>query len=489
MNFVWKERVYLYCAIIATGILWTVFKLLYPYPQVIFDSYNYVRAAAHNLSFNAWPIGYSKFLQLYNLFSHSANLLVCLQYIFLEFTCLVFFYTWRYLFRPGKFITWLLFILLFTNPLLIYCCNYIISDPLFIGISLLWLTQLLWIICRPRPYMILTHALLLGLAFTVRYNALYYPFIAAIAFLLSRQRPWLKVAGICLPLLLVGSFVAYTSYNVGKFTGRRQFSAFGSWKLANDAIYMYAHVRPEKGEQIPEKFRVLDSMVRAYLANPGQPIDMLHNDFTSGSYFMYALNSPLVIYMENRSQREWPFLNTKQYWEVAPLYQSYALYLIRKYPITFMRHFLLPNFLRYYSPPGEIFGSSAPFYLHEAYGGPELRKVLRLTTIETKPSYIQLSEKILYVYPSLMAIAHFGFLFGLLGFLFLGAYRTIGKPYDNCVLLAAALWCCDLAFSLLSAGIVLRYQIFVMVPELAFGLYFIEFVYRNIDRRLPLALN
>jgi len=490
MNFVWKHRLYLYSAVLATCILWPLFKVLYPYPQVIFDSYNYVRAAALNFSFNAWPIGYSKFLQLFNLFSHSANLLVGIQYVFLELTCLVFFFSWLFLFKPGKFITWLLFILLFTNPLLLYCCNYILSDPLFIGLSLLWITQLLWIICRPRPYMILTHALLLAVAFTIRYNALYYPFIAVLAFVLSRQQFWLKLMGAGLPLVLVGSFIFYTSYSVGKFTGTRQFSAFGSWKLANDAIYMYAHARPEKSEKVPEKFRVLDSMVRSYLANPAEPVDMLYDDFTSGSFFMYSLNSPLVLYMESRvGGREWPFLNTKQYWEIAPLYQAYGLFLIRKYPMTFARHFLLPNFFRYYSPPGEIFGSPVSFDLHEWYGGPELRKVLKLTTIETKLSSIELSATILNNFPSLMAIAHFGFIFGLLGFLILGGYRRIGRPYNYCVLLIAVLWCCDLAFSVLSAGIVLRYQIFVMVPELSFGSYFIEYVYRHFDKRPPLVIS
>lgn len=491
-SFVWRRRTnrgYLTSAIALTTVLWTLFKILYPYPNVIFDSYNYVRAAALNWNFNAWPIGYSKFLQLFAFFSHSANLLVCLQYVFLESACLVFFFSWLFLFRPGRLITLGLFVLLFANPLLLYCCNYIISDPLFISLSLLWINQLLWVICRPRLYMVFTHALLLGIAFTVRYNALYYPFIAMLAFMLSRRPLWYKAAGIIIPFVLVAAFTEYTRTQVKAFTGEKQFSAFGSWKLANDALYIYARVLPGQPEGMPEKFRELDSMVRQYFLHTQGPVDILYNDFTSGSFFMYALNTPLVTYMEKHYGGGWPFLNTKKYWIVAPLYQSYALFLIRKYPGAFTRYFLLPNFLRYYAPPGEIFGSRVPFQLNESYGGPYLRKMLNITTIETKDSSIDLSVKILTVYQPIIAIGHFGFLFGLISFLFLRGYRRIGNPYNYCLLLIAVLWCCDLAFSVLSAGIVLRYQIFVMVPEIAFGLYFIEFVYRVFDKRIPLSIS
>jgi len=491
-NFIWSSRanrIYLFSAVAISLLLWYGFKRLYPYPNVIFDSYNYARAAALNWSFNSWPIGYSKFLQLFALFSHSANLLVFLQYMWVEGACLVFFFTWLYLFRPGKWIARVMFVLLFLDPLLLYCCNYIISDPLFIGLSLLWISQLLWILCRPRPYMIISHALLLGLAFTVRYNALYYPFVAALAFILCRQRPWFKIAGMGVPAALIAGFIYYTSIQVGREMGQRQFSAFGSWKLANDALYVYAHVTPDSASSVPEQYRSLDRRVRTWYQQNQGPVDLLYQDFTSGSYFMFAINSPLVQYMDSLYGGGWPFLNTKKYWAVAPLYQSYGAYLIRKYPTAFIRYFLWPNFLRYYAPPGEIFGSTVPFSLEESYGGPYLRKIFTLATIETKPTSIELSIKILRVYPLVMALGHFGFLLGLVAFLLSGGYRKIGKPINYCVLLIAALWCCDLAFSVLSAGIVLRYQIFVMVPELAFGLYFIEYVYRNLDRRLPMAVS
>jgi hypothetical protein len=459
---------------------WSLFKMLYPYPNLIFDSYNYIKAAALDLSINSWPIGYSKFLQVFNLFSRSANLLVTFQYLFVELSCLFFFFTWLYLFKPGKLITNFLFILLFLNPLLLYCSNYILSDALFIGLSVLWITQLFWIICRPRPYMIFTHALLLALAFTIRYNALYYPIVAALAFALSRQGLWLKVAGISLPLALLTWFIIFTSGQAAKVTGERQFSAFGSWKLANDALYGYAHVIPGNNDPVPEKFRELDSTVRRYFRVTANKGDLLEIDYTSGSYFMFSLSSPLVMYMNNKYDDDWPFLNTKKWLTVAPLYQSYGAYLIKKYPAAFSQYFLWPNFIRYSLPQSEIFGSDIPFNWHESYGGVYVRKLFDLKTISIKESAVNLSTTILFMYPALFAIIHLGFIFGWLGFLFCRGFSKLKRPWSYCILLVAVLWCCDFGFSIVSAGIVLRYQIFMIIMETAFGLYLIEYAYKGL---------
>ena len=493
-RFIWRDRLnrrYLWAwGIISLG-LWLLFKLLYPYPNLVLDSYYYVKAAVLDLDTNAWPIGYSKFIRVFNLFSHSDNLLVGIQYLFLQLTCLVFFFTWLFLFRPAKLTGHLLFVLLFINPLFLYCSNYILSDPLFIGLSILWISQLLWVIYRPRPYMIITHALLLAAAFTVRYNALYYPIIGTLAFILSRQRIWLKLTGIFLPVALMAVFILYTSGKVADITGERQFSAFGGWKMANDALYMYAHFYMSKTAPVPEKFRTLDSMAKQYFVAYKDSGDLLKSDYTSGSFFMFAGESPLVQYMFHQVgiQWRWPFLNTKEWLSVGPFFQAYGIYLIREHPVAFARWFIWPNFLRYINPPGEVFGSKMPFHLIEPYGGEYIRRSLGLNAIVFTPSSIALSEDILYFYPKILAMIHLGFVIGLLGFAGCHGFRRIDKPYSNCLIMIVCLWCCDLGFSVLSAGVVLRYEIFIMVVEMVFGLYFIDYTYRNADQRSPIIIH
>jgi hypothetical protein len=462
-----------------------VFKYFYPYPNVIFDSYNYVRAADLHYNYNAWPIGYSKFLQLFSGLTHSAALLTTFQYLFLEISCLLFFFTWRMILQPGRMISNIFFALLFVNPLFIFCCNFIISDGLFIGISLLWITQLFFIICRPRPFMVITHALLLLVAFTIRYNALYYPVVAALAFLLSRERAWFKMAGIVLPMIFVGSFVLYTCHEVKKGTGQAQFSAFGSWKLANDVLYMYAHVPPEKIEDMPPRFRQLESEVQQYFHQSPEPVGLAaDDDFTSGSRYMYFLNSPLVMYMHRKYSGEFPiFLNTGAYWQVAPLYQDYALYLARKHPAAFGRWFLWPNLGRYVIPPEEIFNSEESFVLK--YSGPYFHDLFHLDTLYTPPHLVDLGVQLMERSAGIVRIGHLCFLPGIILFLACGGLRQMSCPSRLCLVLAAMLWACDFCFSLVSAAIVLRYQLFVMVLELGLGCYFMEYIYHFLDRRAP----
>jgi hypothetical protein len=482
------ERTYLLSAVLTTSAIWGAFKYFYPYPNVIFDSYYYVKAAALHWNYNAWPIGYSKFLDLFARLSSSSYLLVTFQYFLVEFSCLVFFFNWRAIFRPGKLVSTILFVLLFANPLLLFCCNFITSDALFIAVSLLWVTQLLYVIRRPMPYMAITHVLLLLMAFTIRYNALYYPLLGAVAFLISRSGTWFKVGGILTPLLLVGGFILFTRHEVAKGTGVAQFSAFGSWKLANDALYVYAHLPPDKPEDLPPRLRALDSDVRKYYDQFPEPTSLAaDDDFTSGSRYMYFLDAPLVTYMARTYPGEMPlFLNTRPYWQVAPLYQDYALYLIRRHPLAFARWFIWPNLGRYLLAPPEIFDSRYTFVLK--YSGTYYHDLFHLDAIYTPPGLIKTGVQLMWRSAGIVRIGHVIFIVGLFAFLFSGGFRQMKRTDGLCIIFVLTLWACDFCFSIVSAAIVLRYQLFVMVPELSMGLFFIEYACRSMDRRVPVIV-
>jgi len=114
----------------------------------------------------------------------------------------------------------------FVNPLSLYLSNTINSDALFGALSILWVTQLLWIIHKPRVYQLFVQAILLFLCFTIRNNAYYYPLIAIIAFLLTKQNWKWKLAGMVLPFLFIIPFVIHTQNEAYKITGTRQFSLF-----------------------------------------------------------------------------------------------------------------------------------------------------------------------------------------------------------------------------------------------------------------------
>jgi len=481
LHFIWHHRgnrLYLYFALISSLVLLALLKLLYPYPNLVMDSYYYLRAAATHANVNAWPIGYSKFIQLVGFFTHSATVLVCVQYLFLEASLLVLFFTLRFFFQLGRVTSILLFLFFFVNPLLLYTANLIMADALFNGLSILWVTQLLWIIYKPRPYMIFTHALLLLITFTVRYNALYYPVVGAIAFTLSRQRVGLKLAGIILPALLVVGFITYTGRGMQEYCGVRQFSPFGGWKLANDALYMYAHVQADGQGNIPARYQAVDSMVRRYFALSHDPGDLMRPDVFHGSPFMF--DGPLMYYMTRLYGADTGmFINFQKWARMGPLYTDYGSYLIRKYPRAFARWFLWPNVQRYAVPPREIYMTITPFYLRNDELGPEATRWFGLTTLTPKPEYINLRLNILSPYPLLFFLIHICFILSLLGFLFNKGWSTVGRPYNYCLLAIICLWLCDAAFSLTAAAIVMRYQILTIVLEFSLSLFFLEYLYRQ----------
>jgi len=43
----------------------------------------------------------------------------------------------------------------------------------------------------------------------------------------------------------------------------------------------------------------------------------------------------------------------------------------------------------------------------------------------------------------------------------------------------AALWVCDFGFNILAAGVVMRYQLFILIMETTFSIYFIQLLLQS----------
>src|SRR5258708_6641716 len=190
LDYVWRNkgnRAYLLFALAAFLVQFILFKIKYPFANYMPDSYSYLEAAYTNADVNMWPVAYSKFLRQISVFTHSDKIVVGIQYLFMQCSGLLFLFTLLYFLKPGRAVKNILYAFFLFNPVALYIANYISADALFIGLSLLWISSLLWIIYQPRPWQIWVQAILLLASFTVRYNAIYYPLIAALAFVLSRH--------------------------------------------------------------------------------------------------------------------------------------------------------------------------------------------------------------------------------------------------------------------------------------------------------------
>ena len=472
------NRMYVWGALLATGLLLTGFKLIYPYPNMVLDSYYYVTAAISHADVNAWAIGYSWFLRLFGFFSHSPLLLIIFQYLFLEASLLIFFLTLTSFFTLSKLSRCILFTFFFVNPLFLYCANFVMADTLFIALSTLWVSLLLWMVFRPRPYMIWVHTVLILLVFTVRYNAVYYPFVAAIAFLLSSY--WLrqKFLGIGLQVVVITGFIVYTSMQVGALSGQNQFSPFGNWKTANDALYMYGHIYRENSEDVPAKFTTLHEVVRRYFQSGARVDDLL--DYQSpfyGSIYMFFNTSPLVQYKDLLYGQDTEFVNFKKMALVGPLYGEYGSWLIKQHPIAFIQYFVGPNAVRYFYPPMEAFASLPPFFLRPDYLGQAARNWFGLKTLTASRSAINLRTLLLEPYQTIMMFVHILFLISLAGFFLLKGLKTLTRLERYSLFLLVSLWGFDLVFNLTAAATVMRYQIFPMIIELSVVLWLTERIY------------
>ena len=147
-QFVFHTRVnrrYMAIAVAGTIVQFIVFKMLYPFPDFISDSYSYISTNLFQMDVNLWPIGYSRFLSIIHEISYSDTFLTAIQYFLLEaaFSCL--FFTILFLYRPARNTSNILFAFYFFNPMCLYISNCVLSDALFASLTIVFISQFLWI--------------------------------------------------------------------------------------------------------------------------------------------------------------------------------------------------------------------------------------------------------------------------------------------------------------------------------------------------------
>ncbi|SEL63399.1 hypothetical protein SAMN04488505_102725 [Chitinophaga rupis] len=472
-----KENRLVLCISVTIIILqFAVFKVLYPFPNFMPpDSNSYIEAAYSNQLINIWAIGYSKFLRLFSSFTNSHFALVLFQYILLQTCVLYFLYTIKYLLYPGKWFFRLAVAGTILNPLLLHISNFISSDAIFTALSLLWFTQLLWILYKPHQRLLLFHALVLLLAFTVRYNAVFYPMISVVVIFFTDLRKRVKVIGIGSIVFLLGAFTGRTEYQYYVETGTFQYSAFGGWLIGSNALYGYAYAKPLPTDEVPEKYRQLHAIVNRHMDSirylPERP------DAEVAIYYFWNFKSPLLEYMYQKWNSDTTTGYFKRWATMAPLYAGYGRYLVQHYPILYLKYYVWPNFVKYYAPP-------AKFMASYNLGGQTVAPItvtwfgLKNNKISTyfKDKTIKISD----YFTALTAFTNIFFALGFISFIYLTGFNR-SVPYAKHILWwMFTVWIGNMVFSVLSAPIELRYQIFPMIITLVFGVLLTNFMVREI---------
>ena len=459
-----------------TVILLTIFKYFYPRAGFLNgDSYIYLQTAVYNYNINFYPVGYSKFLRIFNTLTTNDTALVAFQYFLLQASSLYLLFTFFYYCRPGKWVRYALVAFTLFNPAYLYISNYVSSDAVFMSLSFIWFGQLIELTREVTVRRIVWHSLVIFIAFTVRYNALYYPFISALAIFLSGARWQIRTAGIlaiAIPALL---FVQFTSSSYKSFTGTRQFTPFTGWQLANNALYAYRSVTFRDTASMPARFAELDALVRHYFDTTRDlrthPTEMLQ----ANTMYMWDFRSPLQVYMKNRFKNDSVSSPFKKWSLVGPLYGEYGKWLMRRYPATFAGHFLWMNALKFYAPPLEFLDSYNS-------GLDSVRAIavgwFQYNSYKVSTKFRTLDVSTLNFYPIMSGMINIIFLASILGLLTLNGFKSI-TTFNNILLLVAVFWGANFAFSVFSSPVTLRYQLFPLMVSTYMMLVVVDLIYQQ----------
>ena len=463
-----QNRRYLGIAVVGGLIQLVIFKLMYPFPDFISDSYNYIESAILHLPVNLWPIGYAKFIGAFHTITSSDTALVGCQYLLLQGSLLLLFYSLLYFHRPAANTGKILFIFLLFNPAILYLSNAVLSDALFIMLSLLWWVQFMWMMHRPRIHQIFILAALLFAAFTLRYTAMYYPLVAAVAFGLSSHSLRWKVLGSVLGVAVMIPFILYTQSETKKVTGTAEFSVFGGWQLANNAMYMRGNIHVDSN-LLPPETRELDRMTVAYYkyAPPGY----FNFDDFPGTFFIKHQEAPLKQYMWKYYAKEDRESGMLSWGKVSPIYNAYGKWLIRHYPVEFARDYMWMNTKNYFVPFLEKFDiynlgldsawQPAPYWFH--WKTAAVRSVSK-----TLPGYI------FYPYPAIFMALNFYFLFSFLWLLFTRKLGRLDPLFRKSLLLLVTFLIVNFGFSIFATPVVLRYQLIPMILLFCYSMLLLE---------------
>lgn len=466
-RFLNKRNLYLtLSSIISTSLIWIIFKHYYPNPNLNFDSYYYIYAAEINSNINIWPIGYSKFLSAFNVLSKSSTLLVAFQYILLQLSLLYFLILIANIFSFNNKQILILFIILFFNPIYPFTANLILSDTLFLMISLLWFLNLMWIVIIPTPKTIIIQLLLLIIAFTIRNNALYYPIITITVLLISNLSKLSKIIWISITALTIGISILISVGINQKANGVTDYSGFQGWRLSNNALYAYEHVTQNDLKPMPQKFRQLDIIVRKYFNSNHKINSLTTQDPSSGCFYIFNYPSPLLIYRDYVFGKDKKFiLNINTVAKLGPLYKEYGTFLIKEYPIEYFIYFIIPSFKTYMYPYPEVYADEGVFY---QFYNDTLRLVSQKFFPSLKISYthniVTFRSNLFNGMPNINLITHNIFFLSVLLTLIFKTYKEWGNEKKQIVVIYL-IWFINFIFIITTSASVLRFQLLSNILE------------------------
>ncbi len=459
------NRRWLFFAIITGIVYFIILRFLFPIPSFYADSFTWIGAAQTGQPVSFRPVGYSKLIFFCKLFSVSDVALIAAQYFTNLFVNLFLFFSCTFLFSFSRLFKLLLYVLLIINPLYLFYSNYVYADAFFSCFTVLWFTLLIWIMHKPSWPLIVAQLIVLAGLFELRYNALFFPAIAAIALLLAKQGTVKKIISMSAGFVLIAIIVIFTQWLTKNYTGTNTFSAFSGWQLANDALHVMQHDKIDTTLIEDKEVKALVNFNVHFFDTARQTFP----DSGASAVFMWHINSPLKRYMHVYPGRSKFYFRT---WNaLGPVYSKFGKAVILQKPWSYFTHFVLPNAKAYIFPPLEMYKT----YMEDSDTiAAVASKYFHYKTNKT-PAHHPAVYSFVFIPVQILFVA-VNFIFITLGLYYFlsGKYKTQPLLFNNTLVCFAALYIINFFFVVLLAPSVIRYHIFILTLSFPVVLYLMK---------------
>ena len=500
----WTTAAWLTVVLPIMGIEWILFKCCYPDADFFTDSYAYIDAAIDRDAISYRPIGYSLFLRVVHALSASDTLVVTLQYLLLQGAGLGLVLTLRRWCGLREGVVAVLMLFLLANPLIPYLCNYISSDALFVGLSLIWLTVLMGLWRSPAWWRLGLQAVLLFLIFNIRYAALFYPAVAVLTVLLaasggkfaSARRKWLfSLAGVVGSVGVVVAGTLLIKAETKRETGADLFSAFSGWQIANNALNLYPHIPVDTAGLPSAECRELVGIVRNYFHGGGAEDSGGGTMAVAGhagaagrmsppeedkvevgaaetrpspsvtTGYMWMRSSPLHLYLR-AYQRRYRLSYFDAWNRVGVVFSEYGYYVTRKHPGAFLRYYGWPSASTFFWTDLDVFGV---YNEGKPDVDPLAAKWFRYPGVRLRVWSATIQGMLLAPLPMLYFLLNIAFVGAALLFLPFRVLRERDPVFTGSFRLASAFLLANAFFSIFASPSVFRYQALPMTVLFVFA--------------------
>jgi hypothetical protein len=450
---------------------WILFKWFYPYADYFTDSYTYIHAAWQGDWISYRPIGYSLFLRAVHALNHSDTFLVTLQYVLVQGACLGLFGMLVKRCGLGGLAARLGLAFLVLDPAVPWLCNFVSSDALFMGLSLIWITLLVAMIREPSWWRLALQTMLLLAIFNMRYAALFYPVVSALTFLLMRKKAstGFKLAGIATSIGVVGVCTLWIKRITYKETGVEVFSGFSGWQVASNVMNLYPFIPVDTAGLSSPECRELAGYARSYFSKMGRSV--LSGGPRATTDYLWLPDAPLHRYMNAHRIRQRTDYFTA--WNrVAPVFTRYGYSVIRRHPAAFVRYYLCPSAKTFFLPP------LAEFEVYNdgrAIVDPIARDWFHYRGLNVRIRYSGAPKRVFAPIPWIYLALNIAFAVTAAPFLCSKCCRERNPVFTGCLELVAVYVLCNACFGIFASPTIVRYQVLTMTLLFLFtlsGAYF-----------------